>query len=86
MLSSCMTFFEPQVRTIVTSDVVAKVDYSIAASPLALPRGAETRPPSARKHGSGIIGKTSSLIQVEPASPVFAFHLDGAENNAESEN
>ncbi|MFS7974674.1 hypothetical protein Hanom_Chr09g00871471 [Helianthus anomalus] len=74
------------VPTTVTPGAVAKVDYSTAASPLALPRCAETRPPPARRHGSGIISKTSPPIQVKPAPPVFALHLDAAENNEESGN
>ncbi|MFS7903971.1 hypothetical protein Hanom_Chr10g00935721 [Helianthus anomalus] len=36
--------------------------------------------PPARRHNSGIIGKTSPPIQVEPALPVFALHLEAAEN------
>ncbi|KAJ0602146.1 hypothetical protein HanIR_Chr03g0136431 [Helianthus annuus] len=72
------------VSTTVIPGVVAKVDYSVVASPLALLRCAETRPPPARRHGSGIIGKTSHLIQVEPASPVFALHLDAACNAPKS--
>ncbi|MFS7940992.1 hypothetical protein Hanom_Chr05g00470911 [Helianthus anomalus] len=70
--------------TILTVGVVAKVDYSTAANPLALPRCAETRPPP--RHDSGIISKTSPPIQVEPAPPVFALHLDAAEKNEESGN
>ncbi|MFS7902118.1 hypothetical protein Hanom_Chr01g00007501 [Helianthus anomalus] len=35
-------------------------------------------------HDSGIFGKTSPSIQDEPAPPVFAVHLDAAENNGES--
>ncbi|MFS7927779.1 hypothetical protein Hanom_Chr04g00313151 [Helianthus anomalus] len=66
-----------------TPGVVAKVDYSTAA-PLGSPRCAETRPPPARRHDSEIIGKTSPLIQDEPAQPVFVLHLDAAENNGES--
>ncbi|MFS8022020.1 hypothetical protein Hanom_Chr16g01434531 [Helianthus anomalus] len=69
---------------IVIPDVVAKVHYSTAASP-GSPRCAKTRPSPARKHDSGIIGKTTPPIQDEPTSPVFAFHLDAAENNEESE-
>ncbi|KAJ0958950.1 hypothetical protein HanPSC8_Chr01g0044541 [Helianthus annuus] len=38
----------------------------------------------ARRHDSGIIGKTSPLIQDELASSVFALHLDAAGNNRES--
>ncbi|KAJ0790402.1 hypothetical protein HanPI659440_Chr05g0215021 [Helianthus annuus] len=53
--------------------------------PLGSPRCAETRPPSARRHDSGLIGKTSPPIQDEPAPPVFALHLDAAENNWENE-
>ncbi|MFS7901663.1 hypothetical protein Hanom_Chr01g00002301 [Helianthus anomalus] len=52
--------------------------------PLGSPRCAETRPPPARRHDSGIIGKTSPLIQDEPVSPVFALHLNAAENNGKS--
>ncbi|MFS7933133.1 hypothetical protein Hanom_Chr04g00376201 [Helianthus anomalus] len=59
----------------VTSGAVVKVDYSTAASRL------ETRPPPARRHDSGIVGKTSPLIQDEPAPPMFALHLDAAKNN-----
>ncbi|MFS7905460.1 hypothetical protein Hanom_Chr01g00047971 [Helianthus anomalus] len=74
------------VPTTVTPGAVAKVDYSTAANPLALPICVETRPPPARKHDSEIIGKTSPPIQVEMAPPVFALHLDAAENNEESGN
>ncbi|MFS7958205.1 hypothetical protein Hanom_Chr07g00675491 [Helianthus anomalus] len=73
----------------VTPDAVDKVDYSTAVSPLAplaLPRCAETRPPPARRHDNGIIGKTSPPIQVELAPLVFAIHLDATENNEESGN
>ncbi|MFS7948389.1 hypothetical protein Hanom_Chr06g00559421 [Helianthus anomalus] len=52
--------------------------------PLGSPRCAETQPPRTRRHGSGIIGKNSSLIQDEPAPPVFALHLDATENNGKS--
>ncbi|KAJ0853926.1 hypothetical protein HanRHA438_Chr14g0656791 [Helianthus annuus] len=52
--------------------------------PLGSPRCVETRPPPARRHDSGIIGKTSSSIQDELAPPVFALHLDATENNRES--
>ncbi|MFS8023311.1 hypothetical protein Hanom_Chr16g01449971 [Helianthus anomalus] len=45
----------------------------------------ETQPPPARRHGNGIISKTSPPIQDEPSPPVFALHLDAAENNGESE-
>ncbi|KAJ0692961.1 hypothetical protein HanPI659440_Chr15g0591841 [Helianthus annuus] len=38
-----------------------------------------------QRHDSGIIGKTSPPIQDEPAPPVFALHLDAAENNGKSE-
>ncbi|MFS8025537.1 hypothetical protein Hanom_Chr16g01476241 [Helianthus anomalus] len=65
---------------------MAKVDYSTAGSPLILPRYAETRPPPARRHDSGIIGKTSPPVQVKPAPPIFALHLDATENNEESGN
>ncbi|KAM0006009.1 putative protein kinase RLK-Pelle-LRR-I-1 family [Helianthus debilis subsp. tardiflorus] len=51
---------------------------------LGSPRCAETLPPPARRHASEIIGKTSPPIQDEPAPPVFALHLDAAENNGES--
>ncbi|MFS7917160.1 hypothetical protein Hanom_Chr03g00185791 [Helianthus anomalus] len=34
-----------------------------------------------RRHDRGIIGKTSHLIQVELALPVFALHLDAAEQS-----
>ncbi|MFS8020683.1 hypothetical protein Hanom_Chr16g01418491 [Helianthus anomalus] len=54
--------------------------------PLGSPRCAETRPPPGRRHDSGIIGKTPPPIQVEPAPPVFALHLDTVENNEESGN
>ncbi|MFS8006043.1 hypothetical protein Hanom_Chr13g01244591 [Helianthus anomalus] len=74
------------VPTTVTPGVVANVNYSIAASPLALPRCLETRPPPTRRHDSGIIGKTSLPIQVEPTPLVFALHLDAAENNEKSGN
>ncbi|MFS7978923.1 hypothetical protein Hanom_Chr10g00921171 [Helianthus anomalus] len=37
-------------------------------------------------HDSGIIGKTSPPIQDEPASPIFALHLDAAENSEKSGN
>ncbi|MFS7902314.1 hypothetical protein Hanom_Chr01g00009901 [Helianthus anomalus] len=52
--------------------------------PLGSPRCVETRPPPARRHDSGIIGKTSPPIQDEPAPPVFVLHLDAAENNGDS--
>ncbi|MFS8000226.1 hypothetical protein Hanom_Chr12g01175861 [Helianthus anomalus] len=53
---------------------------------LSTPRCAETRPPSARMHDSGIIGKNSPPIQVELVPPVFVFHLDTVENNKENGN
>ncbi|KAJ0593019.1 hypothetical protein HanHA300_Chr03g0092361 [Helianthus annuus] len=52
--------------------------------PLGSPRCAETRPPPARRHNSGIIGKTTPPIQDEPTPLVFALHLDAAENNGDS--
>ncbi|MFS7988531.1 hypothetical protein Hanom_Chr11g01035961 [Helianthus anomalus] len=52
--------------------------------PLGYPRCAETRPPSARRHCSGIIDKISPPIQDEPAPLIFAIHLDAPENNEES--
>ncbi|KAJ0880143.1 hypothetical protein HanRHA438_Chr10g0459831 [Helianthus annuus] len=48
--------------------------------PLGSHKYAETRPPPAQRHDSGVIGKTSP----QPAPPVFTFHLDVAENNVES--
>ncbi|MFS7933271.1 hypothetical protein Hanom_Chr04g00377741 [Helianthus anomalus] len=72
------------VPTTVTPDVVVKVDYSAVASPVAFPICAEPSP--ARRHDKGIIGKRSPHIQVEPTPPVFALHLDAAENNEESGN
>ncbi|MFS7973520.1 hypothetical protein Hanom_Chr09g00857511 [Helianthus anomalus] len=51
-----------------------------SSQPLGSPRCAETRPPPERSHGNGIIGKTTPLIQDEPAPPVLA---DVAENNGE---
>ncbi|MFS7998946.1 hypothetical protein Hanom_Chr12g01160041 [Helianthus anomalus] len=45
-------------------------------------RGNLTSP--AGRHDSEITGKTSPLIQDEPASPVFTLHLYAAENNDES--
>ncbi|MFS8012840.1 putative protein-serine/threonine phosphatase [Helianthus anomalus] len=53
--------------------------YLTAAGPLALPICAETRSSSDQRHNIGIIGKTSSLIQIEPAASVFAIHLNAAE-------
>ncbi|MFS8030311.1 hypothetical protein Hanom_Chr17g01532521 [Helianthus anomalus] len=41
---------------------------------------------TARRHNSGIIGKTSPPIQVELVPPKFALHLDAAKNNEESRN
>ncbi|MFS8011213.1 hypothetical protein Hanom_Chr14g01306291 [Helianthus anomalus] len=52
--------------------------------PLGSPRCAKTRPPPVRRHDNEIIGKTSPPIKDGLASPVFALHLDLAENNEES--
>ncbi|KAJ0693026.1 hypothetical protein HanPI659440_Chr15g0592551 [Helianthus annuus] len=52
--------------------------------PLGSPRCAETRPPPARRHESGIIGKTLPPIQDEPTPSVFTLHLEAVENNGES--
>uniref|UniRef100_A0A251VGY6 Secreted protein n=1 Tax=Helianthus annuus TaxID=4232 RepID=A0A251VGY6_HELAN len=48
--------------------------------PLGSHKYAETRPPPAQRHDSGVIGKTSPQL----APPVFTFHLDVAKNNVES--